>query len=288
VSVVVKGKVPPYTARVFDGFGPLQTLYIASAFALDISALPSMPGPEDLRADHRIPAVFRVDLPDHAQLLDATENLSAGGVFVRTQRVLQVGDKVTVQLSFPGLLEPVTIRGEVAWVRNEGFNAPAGVGVRVPPEQQEDRDKLKRLVATQEEAISKPVTGYRVLIVEDNPHIVEMYAYVLKKLSRVEMGGKVPLEVGFAADGHEALTQLKANKYDLVMTDLYMPVLDGFALVSRIREDPQLMATPVIVISAGGPEAQARAADLGADVYLRKPVRFVEVLETVKGLLKIR
>ena len=44
----------------------------------------------------------------------------------------------------------------------------------------------------------------------------------------------------------------------------------------------------MVVISAGGPEAQARAAELGVDVDLRKLVRLVEVLETVKGLLKVR
>ena len=42
----------------------------------------------------------------------------------------------------------------------------------------------------------------RVLIVEDNPHIIEMYSYVLKKLAANELKGQVPLEVHFAADGH--------------------------------------------------------------------------------------
>lgn len=250
-----------------------------------------MSGPEDQRISPRIPMVLRVDIPDSKQLLDATENLSAGGVFIRTDRTYVVGDSVSLMLSFPGLLSPVQITGVVAWIRAESFNAPAGVGVRVPPENAIDRSKLAELIS----GVSKPTVtaasperGYRVLIVEDNPHIVEMYAYVLKKMSRVEMGGKVPLEVVFAPDGHEALNQLKAGAIDLVMTDLYMPVLDGFGLVARIRESPEHKKIPIVVISAGGPEAQARAAELGVDVYLRKPVRFVEVLETVKGLLKVR
>ncbi|MBS2032940.1 MAG: response regulator [Deltaproteobacteria bacterium] len=247
-----------------------------------------MSGPEDQRVDPRYPMVLRVDFPDRKELLDATENLSSGGVFVRSDRSFNLGEKVTLQLSFPGLLEPVKIEGEVAWQRQAGFNAPAGVGVKV---NEEHRAKLKQLVDavnTPQPGAAPRTGGYRVLIVEDNPHIIEMYAYVLKKLSRVEMGGKIPLDVAFAADGHEALTQLKSAKFDLVLTDLYMPVLDGFGLVARIREDAELKKIPVVVISAGGPEAQARAAELGVDVYLRKPVRFVEVLETVKGLLKVR
>ena len=246
-----------------------------------------MSGPEDHRVDPRFPMVLRVDFPDRQELLDATENLSSGGVFVRTDRTFVADESVTLQLSFPGLLEPVQLVGEVAWLRQAGLGGPAGVGVRV---HEGDRGKLRTLVGALNTPLPQttPARGYRVLIVEDNPHIVEMYAYVLKKLSRVEMGGKVPLEVAFAADGHEAITQLAAGPVDLVLTDLYMPVLDGFGLVARIREDPKLKQIPVVVISAGGPEAQARAAELGVDVYLRKPVRFVEVLETVKGLLKIR
>ncbi|WP_044183705.1 response regulator [Hyalangium minutum] len=129
--------------------------------------------------------------------------------------------------------------------------------------------------------------GYRVLIVEDNPHIIEMYAYVLKKLASGELAGKVPLEVHFAPDGHHALALLHEQRFSLVMTDLYMPVMDGFALVERIREEENLRNIPIIAISAGGKEAQDRAMQLGVDIFLRKPVRFVEVLETVKQLLHI-
>lgn len=129
--------------------------------------------------------------------------------------------------------------------------------------------------------------GYRVLIVEDNPHIIEMYAYVLKKLASGDLAGKVPLEVHFAPDGHHALTLLRERRFSLVMTDLYMPVMDGFALVERIRAEEELRNIPIIAISAGGKEAQDRAMQLGVDIFLRKPVRFVEVLETVKQLLRI-
>lgn len=243
---------------------------------------------DDQRKEPRFALVLRADFADRSQALDATENLSAGGVFVRTERAFSVGETVSLQLSFPGLLEPVEISGEIAWTRPEGPHGPPGVGVRVPEERTADRARLREIIGT----ITTPRTddpnrGFRVLIVEDNPHIIEMYAYVLKKLSRTDMGSRGPLEVKFAADGHLALAELRRLKFDLVMTDLYMPVLDGFALVQRIRDDEILKTTPVMVISAGGPEAQQKAIELGVDVYLRKPVRFVEVLETVKGLLRI-
>ncbi|MHB8878964.1 MAG: response regulator [Myxococcaceae bacterium] len=138
-----------------------------------------------------------------------------------------------------------------------------------------------------EKAKALPPEGFRVLIVEDNPHIIDMYSYVLKKLAAGELGGKVPFEVHFAPDGHSALGQLLGGNFSLILTDLYMPVMDGFVLVERIRHEEKLKAIPVVAISAGGTDAEKRALDLGANVFLRKPVKFTEVLETVKRLLGI-
>jgi CheY-like chemotaxis protein len=132
-----------------------------------------------------------------------------------------------------------------------------------------------------------PEGGLRVLVVEDNPHLVEMYSYALRKLASGELGGRVPLEVRVASDGHHALGLLQEAVFSLVMTDLYMPVMDGFALVERMRQQAQWAGVPIVAISAGGPEARERALGLGADVFLGKPVRFLEVIETVKGLLHL-
>src|SRR5690242_10105444 len=101
----------------------------------------SSDGPQ--RSDPRIPMVLRVDFPDRQQLLDATENLSATGIFVRTERPFRVGERVTLSLSFPGLLEPMQLVGEIVWLRPAGFEAPGGVGVCIPPDRDDDRKKLR-------------------------------------------------------------------------------------------------------------------------------------------------
>jgi len=67
-----------------------------------------------------------------------------------------------------------------------------------------------------------------------------------------------------------------------------MPVMDGFALIERIRAEDKLKHIPVLAISAGGEDTQARALGLGVNSYLRKPVRFAQVMETVKLLLEIQ
>jgi uncharacterized protein (TIGR02266 family) len=219
-----------------------------------------------------------------------TENLSKGGIFVQTDRAFTAGEEVGLALSFPGLLNPVEVTGTVAWVRAASAEAPGGVGIRVVRDQ--DRQRLGEILSSAGQTRASdqkglPTEGYRVLIVEDNPHIVEMYSYVLKKLASGELAGKVPLEVHFSPDGHHALQALRSSRFSLVMTDLYMPVMDGFALIERIRAEEALKSIPVVAISAGGPEARERAMQLGVDIYLRKPVRFQEVLETVKQLLHI-
>lgn len=251
------------------------------------------PDPEDKRVHPRFPWVLRVEYPDQKQCLDATENLSGGGLFVQTDQPLEVGREVPLSLSFPGLLDPIQIVGTVAWVRPSRGEERSGVGIRV--ERDEDRKHLAALVrqggaaaASRAKATEYPPEGFRILIVEDNPHIIDMYAYVLRKLASGELAGKVPLEVHFAADGHGALQQLHEKRFNLVLTDLYMPVMDGFALVERMRHEQSMQAIPVIAISAGGRDAQQKALELGVDIYLRKPVRFVEVLETVKQLLHIK
>jgi uncharacterized protein (TIGR02266 family) len=237
-----------------------------------------------------VPLVLRVQYPDQARIKDFTENLSKGGLFVQTDRAFAIGQELALALSFPGLLNPVEVVGTVAWVRPATAEAPGGVGIRVLNDQ--DRQRLGEILSSAgqtraSDRAALPAEGYRVLIVEDNPHIVEMYSYVLKKLASGELAGKVPLEVHFSPDGHHALQALRSSHFSLVMTDLYMPVMDGFALIERIRAEEPLRSIPVVAISAGGPEARERAMQLGVDIYLRKPVRFQEVLDTVKQLLHI-
>jgi CheY-like chemotaxis protein len=157
----------------------------------------------------------------------------------------------------------------------------------VPPDRTDERHKLARLAETARTGLGAARRVYRVLVVEDNDHVVEMYDYALRKLKAGTDGADVLVE--YAANGHDALRRLGEHpRIDLVMADLYMPVMDGFALVERMKADPALLETPVLVISAGGPDARERALALGADVYLQKPVQFADIIGTVRTLLRVR
>jgi uncharacterized protein (TIGR02266 family) len=247
------------------------------------------PGPEK-RSDPRVPLVLRVEYPGHERVVrDATENLSAGGLFVRTDRPLSPGERLPLQISFPKLLAPVTVEVEVVRARRAGPEGPAGVALQVPEDRVEDRLVLARLAElAREGGGGEPdlrARAFRILVVEDNHHVIEMYEYALRKLRT--SAGAVKVDVRFASNGHEALTALAEARADLVMADLYMPVMDGFTLVERLRADPSLVGLPIMVISAGGADARQRALDLGVDVYLQKPVQFSDIIGTVRTLLRL-
>jgi uncharacterized protein (TIGR02266 family) len=245
---------------------------------------------QDKRRDPRVPLVLRVDYPGEAtKVRDVTENLSAGGLFIRTDRVMADGERVPLQISFPTLLDPVEIEVEVVRSRPGGDAGPAGVAVKVPLDRVDDRHKLASLAEITRTGLgaTRVKQSFRILVVEDNPHVIEMYEYALRKLRTPDGATEIGIEYG--SNGHEALLRLRRQpRVDLVMADLYMPVMDGFTLVERMKADPALLGIPTVIISAGGPDARARAESLGIDVYLQKPVQFVDVISTVRTLLKLK
>jgi signal transduction histidine kinase len=122
-------------------------------------------------------------------------------------------------------------------------------------------------------AASSPASGACVLLADDN---ADLRSYIARLLT--ERG----YEVTSAADGEAALDQIRRRRPDLVVTDVMMPRLDGFALLRAIREDPALRDLPVVVLSArAGEEAKVEGLEAGADDYLAKPFSARELLARV-------
>ncbi len=125
----------------------------------------------------------------------------------------------------------------------------------------------------------------RVLLIEDNPHVAELITDGLDGAARRDMAGKVAFIFDVVGDGQAALERLEEVDPDLIILDVYMPVMDGAAFLRHLRARPQQSATPVIALSAGGAAAREAAMSAGADVFLDKPLRLNEVLAAAVKLL---
>src|SRR5678815_2803333 len=112
---------------------------------------------EEKRADPRAPFVLRVNFRDRGDCMDATENLSRGGLFVQTLETFRVGQIVHLSVGFPGLLEAVALKGEVVWVRPGREDAVGGVGIRVPDDA--DRRRLDEVLGGRGGRVVEPPEG---------------------------------------------------------------------------------------------------------------------------------
>ena len=117
----------------------------------------------------------------------------------------------------------------------------------------------------------------KILIVDDEPNIVMTLEYTFKKSN---------YEVFIARDGQEALDILKTNYPDVIILDIMMPMVDGFATLEQIRKDANLQHTKVMFLSAKNKESDIeKGLALGADAYMTKPFSIKKVVEKVEELL---
>jgi two-component system chemotaxis response regulator CheY len=124
------------------------------------------------------------------------------------------------------------------------------------------------------------MSGYRVLVVEDSTTMLQLITFTLKRLKN--------LEIVEAKDGVDGLKKISDGKFDLILTDINMPVMDGIKLVSLIRKDPTNKDVPIVIITTeGGKEDRDRALALGANAYITKPVESIQILEAVRKFLKL-
>jgi two-component system, chemotaxis family, chemotaxis protein CheY len=118
------------------------------------------------------------------------------------------------------------------------------------------------------------------LVVDDSPAMRKQLSYALQRV----MG----MDATEAGDGADAWRKLAAASFDIVITDINMPMMDGLKLVSMVRAGGTHQRVPIVVITTESAEAdRRRAMALGASAYLVKPVQAQQVVETVKALLRL-
>ena len=116
----------------------------------------------------------------------------------------------------------------------------------------------------------------KILIVDDEPNIVMSLEYTFKKNN---------FEVFIARDGQEALEILKNQLPDVIILDVMMPMVDGYATLEQIKKDERLKHCKVIFLTAKNKEKDIeKGLSLGANLYVLKPFSVKKLVEQVQGL----
>lgn len=116
-----------------------------------------------------------------------------------------------------------------------------------------------------------------ILVVDDEPPILELVRYTLEDEQ---------IRVLEASDGAQALEAALAARPDLILLDVQMPRLDGLEVCRRLRADPSLAGTRIVMLTAAGQDAdRARGLAAGADEYLTKPFSPLALFTLVRSLL---
>jgi DNA-binding response OmpR family regulator len=117
----------------------------------------------------------------------------------------------------------------------------------------------------------------RVLVVDDEPFICRSLSFVLRKEK---------FEVFEARNGEEALAAIREHRPQLVFLDVMMPKINGFEVTQRVKADPELKDTKIILLTAKGQDADRETGvGMGADDYLTKPFSPSKILHRVREIL---
>ena len=121
----------------------------------------------------------------------------------------------------------------------------------------------------------------RILIVEDSATMRSLLVSCLEELGE-------PVKITEASSGFEALRYLPRDEYDLVVTDINMPDINGLELVSFVKNNEKYRGIPLVIVSTEGSDRDRdKGLELGADAYLVKPFDPELLRQTVRDLLDV-
>ena len=135
-------------------------------------------------------------------------------------------------------------------------------------------------LALEDAAGEVDIRGTRVLVVDDNPQNTELVQAYLESL---------PVQIATAVDGLDAMAQAERFKPDLILLDVMMPKMSGFEVCQKIKQNPDLRDTVIIMVTALHEVGDfERAVECGCDDFLTKPVNKLELVTRVRSLLRVR
>lgn len=119
--------------------------------------------------------------------------------------------------------------------------------------------------------------GKRVLVIEDEPNIIEALSFILSRDGWT---------VHTHSDGMNANERIRATPPDLVILDVMLPGKSGFDILRDLRADPEMRTLPVLMLTARGQTRDRELAEkLGVNRFITKPFSNAEVIENVRALV---
>src|SRR5438067_10920627 len=119
----------------------------------------------------------------------------------------------------------------------------------------------------------------RILVVDDTPANVRLLDAVLRPRG---------FDIVTATSGQEALDAIAMQPPDVVLLDVQMPGMNGYEVCRRVREDPELGALPIIMVTASLSEERTLALEAGADDFVVRPFDQAELVARVRSLVRIK
>ena len=116
-----------------------------------------------------------------------------------------------------------------------------------------------------------------ILLVDDSRAVRQLVKFMISR--------HIDSDIQEAGDGVEAVDKIKDQDFDLVITDINMPNMDGLSLVKKVREEMDLKVPIIIVTTMGKEQDRDAGLNLGANSYVTKPIQAPELMREVTNLL---
>ena len=233
-------------------------------------------------SERRHSSRFKVDLSARYRIVDSPEvvyrttlvNVGAEGVCFKAYQSVGHDSEIELQMSLPNR-EKITIKTKVTWVKPLPDNREFLIGVKIIDADQQDEKRFIKFYCQQ--ILIAPKSEYKILIVDDERDMV--------RLLKLELEQK-KYTVVCAYDGMDGYEKFVQEKPDLVLLDLMLPKLNGYALCRKIRNENKDARTPIVMLSAKKEdEDRIIGRVVGAERYITKPFDTDDLLDEIEMLL---
>jgi uncharacterized protein (TIGR02266 family) len=227
-----------------------------------------------------VEATFRVSYPNVDELLVAyASDLSKGGMFLPSEQLVPVDASVRLLLDLGAGSAEIPIACRVAWVRDaveaRKTGQPAGLGLEFLDLTEECLGLIESFITERiadvelDEPEVAPKRRLKVVIADDDHGCRTLAAAPFRHRGDY---------VRVAADGAEALALCVKDPPDVIISDVHMPKMDGWALLRMVRARPPLQSVPFVFLTTLADEGERlRGYQLGVDDYIAKPFRGKEL-----------